>query len=344
MTPLSSVYKSTLLRRHLGIYLRERRDSVRWRSLAVTAVQTSVTQSAIQRLEAGAIQRPCRFKVEALCKFYGLGRSEIKSIVAVVDHARAGSDPVVLDGVSSAHFDLYAQIEERAHRIVGYHDVVPELLRTPQYHRALTAGGPDHDDPAQALARATVEVSARGILLTRGINPVQLDLLLDESVLYRIVGDAAVTAAQLRVVASAVRWPNVTVRLVPHTAGVVAGRVPTPFTLLESCTDAPVVVFSCGAGDLYSDNPRYIEKHRALAIALRATAIGPAETQCILLDAAARLDDRCHSVRVPGTRQWAAEVTPSGTPIHSTASDPTPVHWIPPLSALPSGSMDMTGA
>ncbi|WP_345789830.1 helix-turn-helix domain-containing protein [Nocardia panacis] len=333
---MSSVYKSTLLHRHLGIYLRERRNSFRWRSLAVTAEQTSITQSAIQRLEVGDIQRPCRHKVRALCEFYGLHRSEIKSIIAVVDHACTGSDPVVLDGVSNAHFDLCAQLEERAHRIVICHDLVPELLRTPEYHRALIAG---RDDSAETLTRAIAEMSTRGTLLTRSINPVQLDLLLDESVLYRIIGDAAVTAAQLRMVASAVRWPNVTVRLCPYTAGAVAGRVPTPFTLLESRTDVPVVVFSCGAGDLYSDNPQYIEQHRALATAMRATAIGPTETQWILLDAAARLDDAHHDVPVPDARQWAGEVTPSGAaPIHYPDTDATPVQWIPALPSLPPGS------
>ena len=90
------------------------------------------------------------------------------------------------------------------------------LLQTPAYARAILASwwlDTDGDIEAKLAAR-----TGRQAILDRD-DPPDLCALLDESVLHRCIGSAAIMAGQLEHLTQAARRPNVTIQLVPEQAG-----------------------------------------------------------------------------------------------------------------------------
>lgn len=98
--------------------------------------------------------------------------------------------------------------------------LIPGLLQTPEYARAIFASW-RQDPPGAAEAKVTARIDRQRIFA--GDEPPTLWVLLDESVLGRRVGTAAVMAAQTEHLAAAAGWPNVTIQVVPEQAGALAG-------------------------------------------------------------------------------------------------------------------------
>ena len=98
--------------------------------------------------------------------------------------------------------------------------LIPGLLQTPEYARAILASwrlDTDGDIEAKLAAR-----TGRQAILDRD-DPPDLCALLDESVLHRWIGSAAITAGQLEHLAQMARRPNVAIQLVPEEAAAYAG-------------------------------------------------------------------------------------------------------------------------
>ncbi|MCT2585293.1 helix-turn-helix domain-containing protein [Actinophytocola gossypii] len=120
--------------------------------------------------------------------------------------------------------------EERASAIGGYSGaVVPELLQTDAYAAAVLAGGanvPEWDAGARVEA-----VAERQRVLDRD-DPPRCVFYLHEFVLHTPVGGSSVMSEQLHVLLRRSVRPNLTVRVVPRTAGAHPGMAGT-FTLLD---------------------------------------------------------------------------------------------------------------
>jgi len=98
--------------------------------------------------------------------------------------------------------------------------LIPGLLQTPDYARAILASWRlDNDGDIEAKLAARID---RQAILDRD-DPPDLCALLDEPVLYRCIGGAAIMAGQLEHLAQAARRPNITIQLVPEEAGAYAG-------------------------------------------------------------------------------------------------------------------------
>jgi len=109
-------------------------------------------------------------------------------------------------------FRDWVEIEERATEIRWWEPLlVPGLLQTPEYARAVLASWRrDNGDDIDGKVAARIE---RQAILDRDNLP-ELRVLLDESVLHR---------CQLDRLAETGRRPNITIQVVPETAGAYAG-------------------------------------------------------------------------------------------------------------------------
>ena len=118
-----------------------------------------------------------------------------------------------------ASFRPFAAFEAEATALdVFEHSLVPGLLQTPEYARAVLATRPNTaEDEIDNLVAARL---ARQVILTRDEPPPPLLwALLDEGVLYRPVAPAEVMRDQLLSLVQASRRPNVTVQVLPYSAG-----------------------------------------------------------------------------------------------------------------------------
>jgi transcriptional regulator with XRE-family HTH domain len=106
-------------------------------------------------------------------------------------------------------------LESSAIRIRQYQNLlIPGLLQIPDYIKFLmTLNGTEEG------ARANFEVRRRRQDLIDMDNPPEFFFILDESVLYRQVGDAAVMREQLLKLKELADRPNISLRVLPFSAG-----------------------------------------------------------------------------------------------------------------------------
>jgi transcriptional regulator with XRE-family HTH domain len=118
----------------------------------------------------------------------------------------------------------YVGLEEEAESISDYGlAVVPGLLQTPDYARALVRAGGPALTPKVVEERVQTRMARQDRLISGAIP--SFATVLDESVLHRVVESPAVMMAQLRQLLDRSRLPNVTIRVVPYDAGAVPAGV-----------------------------------------------------------------------------------------------------------------------
>lgn len=118
-----------------------------------------------------------------------------------------------------ASFRPFATYEAEATALYVFeHSLIPGLLQTPEYARAVLATRPNTaDDEIDKLVAARL---SRQDVLTRDDPPAPLLwALIDEGVLYRPVAPAEVMYGQLTWLAEVSRRPNITVQVLPYSAG-----------------------------------------------------------------------------------------------------------------------------
>ena len=117
-----------------------------------------------------------------------------------------------------ASFRPFAAYEAEATALYVFeHSLIPGLLQTPEYARAVLATRPNTaEDEIDNLVAARL---ARQVILTRDEPPAPLLwALIDEGVLHRPVAPAEVMRDQLERLVEMSRRPNVTVQVLPYSA------------------------------------------------------------------------------------------------------------------------------
>lgn len=136
---------------------------------------------------------------------------------------------------------LYASLEQSASLVCAWQPyTVHALLQTFDYAHAVESTGPA-DMGADAIAHRVELRLGRQTALHRP-DPLQLHVVLDESVLLRRTGDRAVMAAQLDHLVDAMRLPNVDIRVLPLDAGTHAAAFGAFTTLTRPGDTGPFMV------------------------------------------------------------------------------------------------------
>jgi hypothetical protein len=122
------------------------------------------------------------------------------------------------DDVLPAWFRVAVGLEESAALIRAYEpQVIPGLLQTQGYIRAITANSFPAAPPADTERRVALRL-ARQDLLKRPAPP-EYGVLLEETVLRRPIGDRAVMRGQIQHLIEAAARPNITIQVLPLGAG-----------------------------------------------------------------------------------------------------------------------------
>ncbi|MCU1648293.1 MAG: family transcriptional regulator [Nocardia sp.] len=272
---------TTIPRRQLGRQLREMRQAA---GLSIADAARLIERGAgtLQRLEKGENPRIRLLDIEALCRLYGVGRDKLGALQALAKEADERMRPVDervwwhrYDDLIPDDFETYMSLEAAAAQVIMYQpDVVPGVVQTPDYARALERTFFKSDTPMESEQRVQVRMQ-RQTAITRRLSPVELDLLVDEAVVRRIAGSQKVMAAQLRKLADVP--PNVRVRVLPFAGGFPLGCAPGAFVILRFPMDfgtkepvEPTTVYVESYGSrLYYDSAevvdRYLEAHDQLS-------------------------------------------------------------------------------
>lgn len=279
---------STVPRRQIGRYLRELHDQSGMTMKAVAEAMELSTQT-IWRMENG---RPCKLRitdVERLCELYGAPAEMTEVMKGLAQAAKAKGWWHAYGDVIPETFDLYVGLEEAASHLTTYEsELVPGLLQTEDYARAVTAAAPNLD--ANEVERR-VEVRMQRQVLLRRPKPPKIDVVINQSVLERTIGGRKVMALQLIKLAEVSRLPNISVRVVPFSVGFHRGASSGPFVILEFPTggqlpESPVVYCEGFTGALYLERPDELERYHRTYADIQGVALSKEDTMSLLRRAA----------------------------------------------------------
>jgi transcriptional regulator with XRE-family HTH domain len=165
----------------------------------------------------------------------------------------------------------------------------PGILQTEEYASAVLQVFYDDKSSAERVGALVDLRTSRRALLTSQDAP-KFSFVLDESVIRRLVGSPSIMSRQLQHLVSAARLPNVTIRIVPFTAGLHSG-MKQPFELIQFA-DAPdenIVFLESPRGDFISDDPKEAQNYLAAFQRITEESLSPAESVSILRKAASEM-------------------------------------------------------
>jgi len=160
--------------------------------------------------------------------------------------------------------------------------LVPGLLQTPEYARAVTRAVQPDLDIGGVEQRVEIRQGRQAVLTSA--NPPKFWVVLDEAAVRRAVGGTAVMQEQIRRIVEWADLPNITVQVIPFDAGA-HGAMDGAFEILEfSQREVLDVVYIEGmAGGLYLDRDENLIRYRSTFDHLRAIADSPAASSARLV-------------------------------------------------------------
>ena len=249
----------TLRRRRLGAELKKCREGAGLTQETVSR-HFEWNSAKVTRIETARVAVSAR-DVRDMLTLYGVRDEEYRE--ALIDLARLSKERSwwtdYRDVMRPGNF---VGLEAGAAAMRVFEPIlVPGLLQTEEYMRALMRTGRPNDPPEAINRRIALRVHRQNRL--SGANPLQLNVIVDESVLHRTIGGENVMREQLRHLIDTAQLPNVTVQILPYTAGehtFLGG----PAALLEfhETTHLDVVYLEGLAGDYYEEQPHEVARYR----------------------------------------------------------------------------------
>jgi len=255
----------------LGAELRRARAAAGFSSQEALAARLGFDRTVVAKAETGE-RPPTPDVLAAWCAACQLD-ADMFGRLAVL--ARRAEGPV------PTWFEDWLRAEGEAHTLRIWQPlIIPGLLQTPEYARALFLAAGADDAKADELVALRME---RQSILDRA-EPPHLVTVLDESVLRKLVGSSAVMYEQLIRLASMAERPNISAEIVPASTGANAGL--SGGFQLASCDGAPDVLNMNGVEDI-TEERRSLVRHATLIFDLvRADALPRAASRALILEAA----------------------------------------------------------
>jgi transcriptional regulator with XRE-family HTH domain len=273
-----------MVRRQLGAELRRLREQT-GRTSAEVARELNWSDSKLSRIETAKIGLTDS-DLDRLCKVYKIDTAARERLKALTRQSRQrgwweGYKDVLLD-----QYEAYIAYEDEASAIHGYHSmVVPGLLQTDEYARAVTVADSASSNPAVIEQRVQVRM-ARQAVLSREPAPL-VDVILDEAVVRRQVGGPDVMRRQLRRLVTQGQRDNISVRVLPFSVGAHRGIGGT-FILLELAAEigGPLIYCDGMTGGVIRSKPDELKSYQIAFKEISNAALSPSESAAFLTAAA----------------------------------------------------------
>lgn len=295
---MSEMVGSALIRRQIG------RRMVALRAAAgLTQEQAAVAleraRATLGRIEDG--DERVRFRevdVKAMLDLYRAGTEDREMVLALTAETRNGRKKSWWHDYTQtalpAWFGLYVALEDSAQAISQYEsELVPGLLQTRAYAEQINSMPPGYVDAEETQRRVNVRME-RQSLLTRTRAP-HLTVILNEAVLHRPVGGDKVMHEQLGHLLEVTERANVSIRILPWSAGVHGGLgAASSFTLLDFPADprtgepleSPLVYVDTLTGAMYLHKPGEVDAYRLVWADLDRRALDQPDSRTMISTAA----------------------------------------------------------
>jgi hypothetical protein len=272
-------------RRELGGELRRLRGE---RRAVDVATALGWSESKLSRIETAhtGISEP---DLDRLLTLYGVAVEDRGRLRDLARRGRARAWWTPYRSSVPDPYDEYLTLESEAVRIFEWEaQVVPGLLQTDEYARAVIETGADIDDSAIIQRRLALRMGRQNTLSR--VPPPQLRIVIDEGVLLRQVGGPDVQRRQLARLYEASSRPGVELLILPFQAGAHAGLIES-FMVLEfgPGTRSPVVHIEGLTGGLFRVKPEEIDVYRDAFDDLQERSLSPEESRTAIAETRDRI-------------------------------------------------------
>lgn len=232
-----------------------------------------ISMSKISRMESG--HRGLNADdVAALLGLYRVPSREREEVLTLVRNGASPNWWTMPSGSLEKYWDDFRSFEAEATTLRSYETMLfPGLLQTPGYVIAI----------AHALAPHGIEDDLDKLLAQRTARQTQLhsertfEFLIEQSVLEREAGTAETMHRQLERVSAVATRSNVSVQIVPHSAGAHVG-LDGPFLYLEFAEHADLVLGEAIGCASYIEEKQIVAERREALGMLRKIALPPDES------------------------------------------------------------------
>jgi transcriptional regulator with XRE-family HTH domain len=275
-----------MLRRRLRTELRNAR------------LKTSLTQEQVAKAMVWSLSKMIRIEtaqtgisvndLKALLLLYGItDKDRIAELVDLAQAARQAPWWRPYAEFAPPGLLQLIDVESAASSISQFETMfVPGILQIEEYASAILEAFYDEKASDERVAALIDLRTRRRSLLTRENAP-KFSFVLDESVIQRLVGSPAIMNRQLRYLVDVTKLENVTIRLVPFTAGLHPGmKGPFEVVQFEDTPDESVVFVEEPRGDFISDNPRETQGYLDNFERIAEKALAPSDSVDLLRAAA----------------------------------------------------------
>ena len=271
-------------RRLVGGALRRYRENVGY-ALDDAARVLDCDRSKISRIETG--QRGIRPKeLRELLTEYAVPDGEQAALVAIASRrgGQRGWWQPYADVLPAPYLD-YVIMEAAAAEIMTYEaQVVPDLLQTEEYARAIAAAEPGYTTDQQREEALAARATRRQVVLGASAER-RIAVILGEAALHQAVGGPGVMTGQISHLVRLIDdFPGLTLQVLPFAAGAHAAAGSASLAILRF-PDAPslgVVYLEALSGGVYLESQEDVARYvRAFAL-LRAAALSAADSERLL--------------------------------------------------------------
>jgi transcriptional regulator with XRE-family HTH domain len=251
--------------------LRQGRIDAGFSSQDALAAKLGFDRTVITKAETGE-RPPTPDVLSTWCETCGL---DLDMFTGLAELARSADGPI------PTWFENWLDAEGDAHTIRIWQPlIIPGLLQTGEYARALFVAAGADEDRATDLVNARLE---RQTILDRS-QPPHVIAVLDESVLRRLIGSAQVMADQLAHLAGLAGRPNVSIEIVPASTGANAGL--SGGFQLASCDGAPDVLNMNGVEDVTAESRSLVRQATVVFDLVRGDALPRTASRTLISEAA----------------------------------------------------------
>lgn len=265
-------------RRRLGDELRGLR-----REAGLTSDETARLlgwhQSKVSRIETG-VSGVKEADLPRLLDALGVTDSRLRSLLGTLAGAAGDGQGwwQAYGGVIPPRYRDFISLESQARTARTLEtSVVPGLLQTPGYARAVTRAA--LDGPPATTVDSLVEVRLARQEVLRAADPLALHAVLDEAVLRREVGGPGVMREQLWTLRKLAALPHIRLQVLPFSVGGYVGLT-GPFVIFSfpNITDLDLVVLDHLTSSLYVEREEDLEAYCAAFRTLEAHALSPEDS------------------------------------------------------------------
>jgi hypothetical protein len=259
------------LREERGMTIREAATALEWDPSKL---------SRVEGLQRGMIVRDVR----RLLDLYGVtDQAQREALFELARQAKQRGWWQAYADVMPSEYATLIGLEAEAAEIRTYQpELIHGLLQTEDYARAVIRSGRPGDTATEVDRRVEIRMTRQQILDRQ--DPPRLRVVLNEAAVRRMVGGPDVMRAQLARLTADRDRSNVTVQVLPFTAGEHPAMASGPFVLLEfpQAADPGVVTAENLTGSLSLDAPDDFRQYARTFDFLQAAALGPRESRDML--------------------------------------------------------------